>query len=408
MNPHEIFVKKRQRLPTGTVRLTSSKSESNRALLIQALAQKPVQLERLSAARDTKTMQKLLATKGQTWDVGDAGTTMRFLTAYLALKGRGEVLTGTPRMQQRPIGILVDALRGIGARIEYMGAAGVPPLRIWAIQKQSAHDLDIPGNISSQYISALLMVAPILPDGLTLHFTTEVFSRPYIAMTLGLMKHFGVEHDWTGNRLHVAPHAYQSGSYTVESDWSGASYWYSLVALADEGAKVLLPGLRRHSLQGDQAIAKMMRPLGVETTFTEAGASIQRTAQLNHQLKIDFRDTPDLAQTVLVTSAALGVHLELTGIESLRIKETDRITAMQTELAKIGARLVEEGDAWQLIPGYLPEHAFIDTYEDHRMAMAFAPLCQKMNLTIADPGVVQKSYPNFWEELAAITGALES
>ena len=241
----------------GTVPLTASKSESNRALLIQSLCQKEISLSNLAAARDTQTMQRLLTDKGEVWDVLDAGTTMRFCTAYLAIYGKGQVITGTPRMCKRPIGILAEALKALGSKIEYLGETGYPPMKISALTDQNTDLLELPGNISSQYISALLMIAPVLPKGLRLELTTEIFSKPYISMTLGLMETFGVKSSWEGQVISVKPQEYQGGTYTIESDWSGASYWYSMVALSDQ-SQLTLQGLKAESLQGDQEIATIM------------------------------------------------------------------------------------------------------------------------------------------------------
>ncbi|MFT7029667.1 MAG: 3-phosphoshikimate 1-carboxyvinyltransferase [Marinoscillum sp.] len=397
----KYHIKKYTQPLTGKVQLTSSKSESNRVLLINALSDNKLQLDNLSAARDTQTMTRLMQNSGDIWDVLDAGTTMRFCTALLAIKGTGQTITGTPRMCERPIGLLVDALSAIGAKIEYLGKEGYPPLKIEGLKIQKTNLIEIPGNISSQYISALLMIAPSLPKGLSIKLTTEVFSRPYIEMTLGLMKRFGVSADWSGDTIHITPQLYTEGSYTIESDWSGASYWYSLVALSDE-ADLILGGLREDSLQGDQAIATIMAKMGVKTTYLTDGAHLQLTGAIEKEIDIDFRTCPDLAQTVMVTAALKGIKLNMVGLESLRIKETDRIAAMQNELDKIGSRLLENGNSWTMIPGKIPEKIdAIHTYDDHRMAMAFAPICRNQPIVIEDPLVVAKSYPDFWKDLAS-------
>lgn len=386
----------------GIVQLTSSKSESNRALLINALSGDKLDLKNLSAARDTQTMQRLLQEPEKLWDVLDAGTTMRFCTAYLAITGNGHTITGTPRMKQRPIGLLGDALQKLGAKIEYLEKQGYPPLRISRIIEQKAHQLEIPGNISSQFISALLMIGPRLPKGIELKLTTEVYSKPYIDMTLGLMELFGIKHTWKENVIQIPHQSYWEGQYTIESDWSGASYWYSMAAIS-KGGKIKLLGLREKSLQGDQEIARIMSKMGVNTHYDSKGAQLVKTAKKDHTIAIDFRTCPDLAQTVMVAAAAKGITLEMTGLESLRIKETDRIAAMQNELAKIGSKLIEDENKWTLIPGQLPTKApVIETYDDHRMAMAFAPLCQLMDIEIKDPDVVNKSYPAFWEDLRSV------
>ncbi|MBV6645320.1 MAG: 3-phosphoshikimate 1-carboxyvinyltransferase [Cyclobacteriaceae bacterium] len=383
----------------GIVPLSSSKSESNRALLIQALCQDSVTLKNISDARDTQTMQRLITENAPTWDVLDAGTTMRFCTAYLALMGKDQVITGTERMQQRPIGVLVDALRMLGADIQYLGNDGYPPLKIAGLEEQKSSQLKIPGNISSQFISALLMIGPSLPKGLTLQLTTEVFSRPYIEMTLSLMAHFGVKTEWKENEIHVASQAYQSNDFVIESDWSGASYWYAMVAL-NSGSTLTLNGLKAQSTQGDQAIVDIMTKMGVTTLFDDRGAHLAHAEDFDRHLELDFKKCPDLAQTVMVVAAAKGISLKMTGLESLKIKETDRIAGMTAELSKIGTLLIESADTWTLKPGQKPEKTpVINTYEDHRMAMAFAPLCNLYDIKIDDPDVVKKSYPGFWEHL---------
>ncbi len=387
----------------GRVQLTSSKSESNRALLINALSGNLLKLDNLSAARDTQTMTKLMQESGDIWDVLDAGTTMRFCTALLGINGTGQTITGTPRMCQRPIGLLVDALRLLGADIQYLEKEGYPPLKINGIKEQGTDTIEIPGNISSQFISALLMIGPTLPKGLTLKLTTEVFSRPYIEMTLGLMKRFGIHSSWRGNSIRIDNQKYSSGAYTIESDWSGSSYWFSLAALS-KSADITLGGLREDSFQGDQMIVKIMKQLGVDTKYTADGANLTSTGKLEKEISIDFRTCPDLAQTVLVTAAIKGATLKMVGLESLRIKETDRIEAMQNELKKLGAQLIERDSAnWIMKPGIVPSNiATIDTYDDHRMAMAFAPVCAVRKITIDDPDVVQKSYPAFWKDLQSV------
>lgn len=394
-------------LPPGgidiEIQLTASKSESNRVLVMQALADEEIVLHNLSEARDTQTMQRLLQSPDPEWDVLDAGTTMRFLIAYAAADRMGKLLKGTPRMHQRPVKLLVDALRGLGADVSYVQQEGYPPVLVRGfINGQTARRVSVRGDVSSQYISALLMIAPNLADGLELSLTGKIGSRPYIQMTLGLMQRFGIEYRWDEeNVIHIAPQPYRAGTYTVESDWSGASYWYSVVALADE-ATVRLLGLRQDSLQGDRAVVEIMDQLGVGTQFVEDGVVLTKKTAAE-TLTQDFSDCPDLAQTVAVVCAAKGIPATLTGLESLRIKETDRIAALQNELQKIGARLEESDAVGKIVPavsGGLAPSATFATYEDHRMAMAFAPLATKMDVTIEDPEVVNKSYPRFWEDLA--------
>lgn len=385
----------------GTVQLTSSKSESNRSLLINALSGNKLTLRNLSAARDTETMTRLLNEQPETWDVLDAGTTMRFCTAYLAIHGKENIITGTERMLERPIGILAEALMKLGAKVEYLGKEGYPPLKITGIEEQLTNELELPGNVSSQFISALLMIAPCLPDGLNLRLTTEVFSRPYIEMTLRLMDHFGAKSKWKDDTICIESQDYKANTYTIESDWSGASYWYSMAAM-NRGAQVKLLGLREKSLQGDQEISRIMTSMGVNTIYDDQGANLVKINTVKKTIELDFKKCPDLAQTVMVAAAVKGIPLKMTGLESLRIKETDRIDAMQRELAKLGAELTENDHTWELKPGELPKGALIETYDDHRMAMAFAPLSMAMDVMIEDPSVVKKSYPAFWDDLESM------
>ncbi|WP_240047114.1 3-phosphoshikimate 1-carboxyvinyltransferase [Hymenobacter nivis] len=358
-------------------------------------------------------MQALLAAAPGTdrLSAEDAGTVMRFLTAYLAVTGwRGE-LTGTPRMQERPIGVLVGALRQAGADIAYVANDGYPPLRLNGFASAAAADgptrLSVRGDISSQYISALLMVGPYLPGGLVLTLTGPVGSRPYIDMTVALMARFGApcQANADATELTVAAGRYQAANYAVESDWSAASYWYAMVALGPVGSEITLPGLRQQSLQGDQAIAGIMAHFGVETTYlpAEEGVLLRQgpRPERTDVLRLDFTNCPDLAQTVAVVAAALALPVDMTGLESLRIKETDRIAALQTELAKFGGDLqeVEAGVFRAVSEGFRVDGQTVATYHDHRMAMAFAPLALLGPLEVAAPQVVRKSYPQFWREL---------
>ncbi|MEM9324486.1 MAG: 3-phosphoshikimate 1-carboxyvinyltransferase [Bacteroidota bacterium] len=387
---------------TGDIHLSSSKSESNRVLLMNALSADPFHIENLSDAKDTQTMHRLLSSGEKIWDVMEAGTTMRFCTAYLGLKGQDHVITGTERMKQRPIGLLAEALKHLGTSIRYEEKDGYPPLRISGLKEQSTRELSIPGNVSSQFISALLMIAPVLPRGLELTLTQEIFSRPYIEMTLALMSHFGINHTWEGHVIDIGHQSYIANNYRVESDWSGASYWYAMMAIAPEGT-LRLHGLREKSYQGDQAIVEIMKGFGVETTFEGDTAVISKTGQSKRELTIDFKKCPDLAQGVMVAAALTGIRLQMTGLETLRIKETDRITAMTQELAKIGATLTESSSRWELSPSEKNfDPPIISTYEDHRMAMAFGPLALRSNLSIEEEEVVKKSYPGYWEDLKKV------
>jgi 3-phosphoshikimate 1-carboxyvinyltransferase len=402
--------------PTAPVRATipliASKSESNRALIIDALTGFCCQLTNLATARDTQTMIRLLQETGAVADVLDAGTTMRFLTAYFAVTGQQKRLTGTPRMCQRPVGLLVDALRTLGAVIAYEQVDGFPPLLLRGFQASGKSRVTIRGDVSSQFISALLLIAPVLPDGLTLTLTGPVGSVPYIDMTIAQMQHFGasVRADWPSQTIRVEPGAYTPGAFAVESDWSGASYWFSVVALAPPGSELTVLGLKPNSLQGDSAIVGIMAQLGVQTEFIPEGVRLTQI-EATESLTQDFTDCPDLAQTVAVCCALKGIPAAFTGIESLKIKETDRILALQTELKKLGASLLEiiPNQTYHLIPPMtsdLTSNAYpeIATYDDHRMAMAFAPVAMRIPVIIEEPGVVAKSYPSFWDDMARVCG----
>ncbi|MEM6736374.1 MAG: 3-phosphoshikimate 1-carboxyvinyltransferase [Bacteroidota bacterium] len=385
---------------TGIITLESSKSESNRALMINALSGNKGTLLHLSNARDSKTMKVLLESLNNEWDVKDAGTTMRFLTAFLSVVGSGQTITGTDRMKKRPIWPLVDALRELGATIEYLEKDGFPPLKIHKLTTQKTDCIKIPGNISSQYISALMMIGPCLPKGLSIELTTEIFSKPYIELTQSIMQEFGVESKFDGSKIKIPSKKYVATTYSIEGDWSGASYWYSFMALSYKKSSISLPRLKLHSSQGDRAIAEIMRRFGVSSRFESGEVRLQKTETKEESLHIDFKNCPDLAQTIMAVAAVSGITLNMTGLESLRIKETDRIQAMKIELSKLGAVLRESTKKWILKPSdQLPQVVEIDTYEDHRMAMAFAPLCQLMDVTINEPNVVNKSYPGFWDEV---------
>ena len=401
MTAKTVSINTHHKLPAVDIQLPASKSESNRALIIAALCKEEVKLSNLSEARDTQTMQRLLRSEEEVMDVLDAGTTMRFLTAYYAVTGQQKTLTGTPRMQERPVGILTEALITLGAKIEYLKNEGYPPHKITGPFQQKTNKLSIRGDVSSQYISALLMIAPALPQGLELQLTGKVGSRPYIEMTLQLMERFGVKTEWKNDVISVpAGQPYKANSYQVESDWSGASYWLGMVALADK-AEINLLGLRPDSLQGDIKILDIMEFAGVGHSWEEGKLRLFKQ-EAAPRIDVDFTHCPDLAQTVAVACAAKGINGRFTGLESLRIKETDRIAALQNELAKIKARLTEpETGNWDLESSEeLPVGPVnIHTYEDHRMAMAFAPLATLLPVVIKEPDVVNKSYPRFWENM---------
>ncbi|MEJ1238846.1 3-phosphoshikimate 1-carboxyvinyltransferase [Chryseolinea sp. T2] len=399
---NSIIRLKRTTVLNGTASLLpASKSIANRALIINALAGNTATLHNLSDANDTQLMLRLVGSPEKTIDVEDAGTTMRFLTAFFAVTGKNKVLTGTDRMMERPIALLVDALRELGATINYLGKEGYPPHETLGFSNQRISTIRIRGDVSSQYISALMMIGPLLPQGLTLELTGRIGSRPYIDMTGAIMKHFGVQCTMSGNVVTIPHQAYKSADFTVESDWSAASYWFSFASLA-ERATIQLPRLSLESLQGDSAVVNIMKSLGVTASMKDGLLNLTKTSDLS-ELKWDFTHCPDLAQTIAVVCAARGVKGHFTGLESLRIKETDRIAALQNELRKINADLVENNsESWTLIPSSkLPATARFATYKDHRMAMAFAPLAAIMDVDIESPEVVRKSYPNFWNDIAS-------
>ena len=382
--------------------LPSSKSISNRALILRALSGNQSDINNLSTARDTQLMQALINSPAKVIDVMDAGTTMRFLTAYFSLTGKNKVITGSARMKERPIGLLVNALKEIGVTINYLEKEGFPPLEIIGFGGQRTEIVKIPGDVSSQYISALMMTAAHLPKGLTIQLEGKIGSRPYIEMTASLLKDFGIECDFTANRISIPHGKFQPASITVEADWSAASYWFAFVALAEVG-KVTLPNISEQSLQGDRAAVEVMGKLGVKTQFGKSVTQLTKQPH-NSTLEWDFTNCPDLAQTVLPVCAAKGIRGKFTGLESLRIKETDRILALQTELAKIGTTIQEENSSWNLFPGNFSEKKpiIIKTYHDHRMAMGLAPLATLMDIRIEDPEVVNKSYPGFWEDMKSV------
>ncbi len=396
---------------SGEITLAGSKSISNRTLIIRALCGESFPITHLANAKDTDLLQGLLSSNAIVRDAGAAGTTFRFMTAYLSTQDGIQVLTGTERMKQRPIGVLVDALRSLGANIEYLEEEGYPPLQIGPPNAFGRNNkVQISANTSSQYISALLMIAPTLPKGLVLELVGKIVSRPYIEMTLAQMAYFGVKHEWKGQFIRVTPQDYQARPFVVEADWSAASYYYGMAAFATE-FDLQLNGLFEDSLQGDAVLTEIMAHLGVKTTFNAKGVHLSKTGlPLPAVFEYDFLRCPDLAQTIAVVCAGLGVTGRFTGLETLRIKETDRIAALDQELAKVGVKVIEEkvgadGKAFfriegkAVVPTKAPEFA---TYEDHRMAMAFAPLAFLGKINIHEPEVVVKSYPDFWRDLRTV------
>lgn len=391
-----------------TINLPASKSICNRALIIQALAGSTMLPANLSDCDDTRVMAAALRDMPEVIDIGAAGTAMRFLAAYLSVGTGTHTLTGTERMRQRPIGVLVDALRQLGAHIEYLGTEGFPPLRVTG-RPLAGGALEVAGDVSSQYISALLMIGPMLRQGLTLKLTGDIVSRPYIDLTLWTMTGFGAQVEWSDvDTISVAPVPYRATTYAVENDWSAASYWYEVVALLNKPeARVVLPGLSDGSRQGDSVTRYIGSLMGVKTTFDTLADGSQQVVLASHgctlpRLDYDFVNSPDLVQTFVVACAAKGIPFHFTGLASLRIKETDRIEALKRELRKLGVLLTDRHDSELIWDGERcgPTMEPIDTYQDHRMAMAFAPAALTLGpVTINHPEVVSKSYPHYWDDL---------
>lgn len=387
----------------GNIKLPSSKSISNRALIINALAYSDTQIQNLSDCDDTAVMIKALNSDSNAFDVGAAGTSMRFLTAFLS-KIVGEwTITGSERMKQRPIKLLVDALNTLGAKIEYLENEGCPPLKIYGSALQGG-EISLDGGVSSQYISALLMIAPSMQNGLKLTLSGNIISIPYINMTLAMMEEFGVKAYWKDNTITIPAQTYKPIPYTVEGDWSGASYWYEMLALCGKG-EVFLQDLRKDSQQGDSKIAELFKQLGVKTSYEKGGVRISPNGNLTPKMQYNFVDQPDMAQTFVVCCCMLNVPFRFSGLQSLKIKETDRIAALINEMKKLGYVVAETSDSVLEWNGERCEEAAdksINTYDDHRMALAFAPIAFKQPITINHPEVVSKSYPTFWESIKSI------
>ena len=389
----------------STIYLNSSKSESNRLLIIKALSEKEITIKNLSKANDSVLLKNLLESENLVvWDAQDAGTSFRFLTSFLAIKKEHVVLSGTERMKQRPVKVLVDALNKIGAEILYLENEGFPPIYVKGKINQVKNKLDIPGDISSQYISSLLLIAPLLEKGIEINIEDPFYSRPYVNMTLNLMNSFGIKSAVKGNKISIKNQEFSSGSYIVESDWSAASYWYSILSISDNINNLTLKGLKKKSNQGDSVISELMKSFGVNTQYKDDGIILTKIKFDTEEIELDFRDCPDLAQTILVVAAYHKIKLKVSGVESLKIKETDRLVAMKNELKKIGCDFYEEGNYWILEKRRreIDDELSIDTYKDHRMAMAFAPLASKKSMIINDPDVVVKSYPTYWEDLKKV------
>ncbi|MAO11261.1 MAG: 3-phosphoshikimate 1-carboxyvinyltransferase [Flavobacteriaceae bacterium] len=393
---------KKSKEVSATIQVSGSKSESNRLLILQS--QFPnLKTENLSESDDTMVLQKALMSKKGEVNIHHAGTAMRFLTAYFATRPDASVvLTGSERMQQRPIKILVDALRDLGAEISYLKNDGYPPIAISGTEI-TKNTVSIAGNVSSQYISALLLIAPSLQNGLTINIKGDITSAPYLQMTASLLRKIGVSCVFSENKIEVTPVSkIDDIAILIESDWSSASYFYSMVALS-EAAEITLMGYFKNSLQGDSILATIYDLLGVSTYYDEENASIslsKNNKPIADHVLLNLVDTPDIAQTIAVTCFGLGLGCKLTGLHTLKIKETDRLFALKTELEKLGAKVTVTNETLELVASKeINENVTIQTYNDHRMAMAFAPLALKQTIHINDAGVVSKSFPTYWEDI---------
>jgi len=396
-----LFLQHSKINPSTDITITGSKSESNRLLLLKALFTN-LEINNVSNSDDSQYMLKALKSDDSTVDIHHAGTAMRFLTAYFAtLEGKTTLLTGSQRMQERPIKILVDALRELGADIEYDKEEGYPPLRITGKTLKN-DEVRLKANVSSQYISALLLMATKLKNGLKLHLDGKITSVPYINMTLSLLNQIGVETSFEGQLIQVKPYLDTvSKTLTVESDWSSASYFYSIIALSPVGTQINLSTYKKDSLQGDAVLQAIYKQLGVTTTFEGSNINLKKTTtQLPDCLNLDLANAPDIAQTIVVSCLGLQVNCNLTGLHTLKIKETDRLEALKNEINKFGTAIKITNDSLHLLdPKSLTPNAIIETYNDHRMAMAFAPLALRTEFSIKEAEVVSKSFPDFWENL---------
>ena len=411
---NQIVISKAHKSLIGCISLPASKSESNRALMIKAMCQEGILIQNLSDAEDTQILNKCLRyieTCGfsgipMVVDAKNAGTVYRFLTAYLAIRSGKWLLIGSERMQERPIEQLVLALNQINADISYTDKKGYPPLLING-KKLKGGQLNLESGISSQYISSLLLIAPLLNNGLEIQLVGNLISRPYVQMTIRIMEHFGVKVEYTDRRIKIDHQTYAKNVFTVSPDWSAASYWYEMAALSDE-VDLFIPNLKEESMQGDRVLPEIFDQLGVNSEFTKEGLNLKKQQQKVSYFEYDFVDCPDLAQAVIITCVGLGIEGSFKGLQSLRIKETDRIASLNNEISLFGFSLVEENPTlWSLVKQAqdirLLETHVAKTYDDHRMAMALAPLCllsQKM--IIEDPEVVKKSYPGFWKDLESV------
>ncbi len=386
---------------SAKVNLPASKSISNRALILEALSNDTGTLSNLAACDDTNVMVSALKSLENIIDIGAAGTSMRFLTAFFTLQDGARIITGSERMKKRPIGILVDALKKLGADIVYTEKDGFPPIKITG-KKLEGGSIEIDGSISSQYLSALMMIGPIMKNGLEIHIKGDLISKPYAIMTLRMMEMFGVKAEWIGNTIRIPHGQYQKTIYKVEPDWSAASYWYEILSVCDNG-EIVLEGLDLKSLQGDSMISEYFEHLGVRTEKVENGVRLTKTGHYTKKLILDLTEQPDMTQTLVLSCLLNDVPFEFSGLQSLKIKETDRINALITETAKLGF-IIRESDGnkliWNKEKCEARDNISIDTYDDHRMAMSFAPAAFRYtNLIINNPEVVSKSYPDFWKDL---------
>jgi 3-phosphoshikimate 1-carboxyvinyltransferase len=387
----------------GSIQITGSKSESNRLLILQQFF-KNLKIENLGNSDDAQYMQKALASKVEVVDISHAGTAMRFLTSYFSVfEGRETILTGSKRMKERPIKILVEALQSLGAEISYIENEGYPPIKITG-KKLAKSKVTINGGVSSQYISSLLLIAPSLENGLELTFEGKVTSVPYIKMTLGLLTELGIENSWKGDTIKVSnTKSIKDITAVVESDWSSASYYFSLAALS-EGATITLKSYKENSLQGDSSLIGFYRELGVSTSFSGHAITLKKDLDCKSHVIFNLENAPDIAQTIVVTCFGLGLSCDLTGLHTLKIKETDRLEALKSELTKLGAEIEVTDESLHLKPSAkINSDVLIKTFDDHRMAMAFAPLLLKTSIEIEDADVVSKSYPDFWNDISSIT-----
>lgn len=396
-----------QLLTKKTLHIGGSKSESNRLLLLGALF--GCQIENLSQCDDSIAMDKGLKTSEKVVDIGHAGTAMRFLTAYFSiLEGREVILTGSERMKQRPIRILVEALRSLGADIQYVENEGFPPLKITG-KALLANEVSLRGDVSSQYLSALVLVGAKLDKGLKINIIGECTSLPYLKMTLSLLENIGIKTHFQDNTITIFPvKSIENKVISVESDWSSASYFYSFLALSEVGSELKLYHYRHNSLQGDSIVADLYKNFGVTTEFLSDSIVIKKECEASvKHLDFDFTDCPDIAQTLVVSCLGLGISCYFTGLHTLKIKETDRLLALKTEIEKLGTSVFITDNSLQMQPKPLQSNVAITTYDDHRMAMAFAPLSLKTNIAINNAEVVSKSYPNFWNDCEKIGISIE-